>query len=147
MVMPPFLERYSSEVAIVILGAMVMATLLVLVPKILRAQQKLQEDRHVERQKLLEKGLPLQFEDSRTRAAGRTASLVPIVSVIVAGTVTCFLVAYRSESLLSVAIVVWSASGVVCLFAITGGIALLGRLAQFAAGATDEDESPKTGGP
>src|SRR5262249_19304245 len=141
--MPPFLERYSSEVAIVMLGAMVMATLLVLVPKILRNQQKIHDDRHAESRQRLAKGLPLPSDDHRTRAAGRTASLVPIVTVIVAGTVTCFLVAFRSDSLLSVTIAVWSVAGVVCLAAITGGVALLGRLAHVDFEEEDEKDNEK----
>lgn len=124
---------------VLFLAAMVMATLLVLVPKILRAQQSQQERQHAERLRSLEKDLPIPSDDNRARAAGRTASLVPIVTVIVAGTVTCFLVAYRSDSLLAVTISVWSVAGVVCLAAVTGGVALLGRLAQFAAGETEDE--------
>jgi hypothetical protein len=64
--------------------------------------------------------------------------LVPMVVVICAGTVTCFLVAYRTNDVFSVALAVWSVAGVVSLAAITGGVALIGRLAQLKAGAEDE---------
>ena len=139
--MVTLVEKYSSEIMILLLVAMVMATLLVLVPKLLRAHLSNQQQRHAERIQALERGLPLPREDSRARAAGRTASLVPMVTVISAGTVTCFLVAFRSEYLLSVTITVWSVAGVICLFAITGGAALLGRLAQLE---SSEEESETT---
>jgi hypothetical protein len=136
--MPPFLEKYSSEVMVLLLTAMVLGTLLVLVPQLLRANQRVQEQRHAERTQALDKGLLPPPEDSRARSAGRTASLVPMVTVIAAATVTCFLVAFRSEYLLSVTITVWSVVGVVSLAAITGGVALLGRLAHLDA---DEEET------
>ena len=138
--MGTFIEKYSSEVMILLLIAMVMATLLVLVPKLVRAHLQILELRHAERMQALERGSPLPHDDSRARFAGRTATLVPMVSVIVAGTVTCFLVAYRSENLLSVTIATWSVAGVISLFAITGGAALLGRLAQLEA--EDDSETP-----
>jgi hypothetical protein len=138
--MGTFIEKYSSEVMILLLIAMVMATLLVLVPQLLRAYQKNQEQKHAERMQALERGLPLPGDESRARAAGRTAALVPMVTVIVAGTVTCFVIAFRSEYLLSVTITVWSVGGIISLFAITGGSALLGRLAQLEAGEPDEPE-------
>ena len=68
--------------------------------------------------------------------------LVPMVSVIMAGVVTCFQVAYRPDSVFSVSLSVWSVSGVVSLAAITGGIALLGRLAQI----PDEPEGEDVAG-
>jgi hypothetical protein len=137
-------ENYSRDIMIVLLVAMVMATLLVLVPKLLRAHLSNQAQRHAERLQVLERGLPLPRDDSRARAAGRTAALVPMVTVISAGTVTCFLVAYRSEYLLSVTITVWSVAGLISLFAITGGAALLGRLAQLDTQEDEEDESEVT---
>jgi len=129
-IMEALLEKHSSELVILALAVLILGTLLILVPQLLRAQQRAQEQRHAERMKALEQGLPAPPIDDRARAAGRTASLVPMVVVISAGTVTCFLVAYRSESLFSVAIAIWSVAGVVCLAAITGGVALLGRLTQ-----------------
>src|SRR5262245_50648087 len=119
--MGTFFEKYSSEVMILLLIAMVMATLLALVPLLLRAHRRNQEERHAERMKALDRGMPLPRDETRARAAGRTAALVPMITVIVAGTVTCFLVAFRSEYLLSVTITVWSVAGVISLFAITGG--------------------------
>jgi len=62
-----------------------------------------------------------------------------MVVVIAAGTVTCFLAAYRSDNLFTVAITAWSVAGVVSLAAITGGVALMGRLAQLHSG-VGEDE-------
>ena len=143
--MGTFFEKYSSEVMILLLIAMVMATLLALVPLLLRAHRKNQEEKHGERMQALERGLPLPRDDSRARAAGRTAALVPMVTVIVAGVVTSFLVAYRSEYLLSVTITVWSVAGVISLFAITGGSALLGRLAQLESGESEEADEPSDG--
>jgi hypothetical protein len=135
-----FLEKHSGELIILILSALVMVTSLVLIPKLLQAHHKTKEMRHAERLRALEKGQVLPPPDDRSWAAGRTAFLVPMVVVCVAGTVTCFLVAYRSEALFSVALVVWSVAGVVSLAAITGGVALLGRLAQLGSG--DEEEQP-----
>ena len=66
--------------------------------------------------------------------------LVPIVTVISAATVTCFLVAYRSEQVFAVALAVWAVAGVVSLAAITGGVALMGRLAQLHSGLDELDE-------
>jgi len=56
-----------------------------------------------------------------------------------AATVTCFLVAYHSENLFAVTLGVWCVAGVVSLAAITGGVALMGRLAQLHVG-EEEDE-------
>ena len=75
----------------------------------------------------------------RSLFAGRTALLVPIVSVCTAGTVTCFLAAYKVDILFSVSLAVWSVAGIVSLAAITGCVALLGRLAQLQAGIQDEE--------
>lgn len=129
---------------ILLLAVLIMSTLLVLVPQLLKANQRIQEQRHAERVQSLDKGMRLPSEDARTRAAGRTASLVPMVTVIAAGTVTCFLVAYRSESLLAVTITVWSVTGIVSLAAITGGVALLGRIAQVDAEESEEGAEVKS---
>ena len=67
--------------------------------------------------------------------------LVPMVTVISGATVTCFLVAYRSDHVFSVALVVWAVAGIVSLAAITGGVALMGRLAQLDEG--EPEEVPK----
>src|SRR5437016_5300012 len=74
-IMGTFVEKYSSEIMILLLVAMVMATLLALVPLLLRAHRRNQEEKHTERMQALERGLPLPSDDSRTRAAGRTAAL------------------------------------------------------------------------
>jgi hypothetical protein len=64
-----------------------------------------------------------------------------MVVIIAAATVTCFLVAYKSENLFAVSLAVWSVAGVVSLAAITGGVALIGRLAQLTSG-VEEEETP-----
>src|SRR5947209_18672493 len=87
----------------------------------------------------LEPGHRHSRSDERSVAAGRTATIVPMVVVCAAATVTCFLVAYRSENTLSMALAAWSVAGVVSLAAITGGVALMGRLAQLQLGIEDED--------
>lgn len=138
--METLLEKHSSELMILALVTLVVVALIVLVPQLLRAHQKTQEQRHIERTKAIERGLPLPPLDDRARAAGRTALLVPSVTVVSAATVTCFLVAYRSESLLAVTISVWSVAGVVSLAAITGSVALIGRLAQLDTGELEEEE-------
>ena len=136
--MENFLQQYSASLTILILGALVFATLLILVPQLLRAQQRALELMHTEHMRALEQGLPVARPDERSVFAGRTAVLVPIVSVCTAGTVTCFLVAYKSENLLSVTLGVWCVAGVVSLAAISGGIALLVRLAQMHTGVEEE---------
>jgi hypothetical protein len=137
--MENFLQQYSGSLTILILGALVFATLLILVPQLLRAQHSALELMHTEHMRALEQGLPVTRPDERSVFAGRTAVLVPIVSVCTAGTVTCFLVAYKSENLLSVTLGVWCVAGVVSLAAISGGIALLVRLAQMHTGVEEEE--------
>jgi hypothetical protein len=134
------LEKHSGDLMILILTAMVMVTLLLLVPKLLLSHHRTKEMRHAERLRALEKGQVLPPPDDRSWAAGRTAFLVPMVVVCAAATVTCFLAAYRNEALFSVVLAVWSVAGVVSLAAITGGVALLGRLAQL--GSDEEDQPP-----
>jgi hypothetical protein len=141
MPLEPFLQQYRGELTILVLGALLVLSLLILVPQLLRAHQKALELQHQQNMRSLEQGLPLASLDERSLFAGRTALLVPIVSICTAGTVTCFLVAYRSEWMFSVTVVVWIVAGVVSLAAITGCVALFGRLAQLQAGAR-EDEPP-----
>jgi len=126
-----FLEQNSGSLMILILTVLTFGTLLVLVPQLLRARHQYLEMQHIEHMKALENGIPIPPPDERARAAGRTAALVPIVVVCAAATVTCFLSASRSESLFAVTLAVWCVAGVVGLAAITGGVALVGRLAQL----------------
>lgn len=139
--MEPFLEKHSGEILILMLAGLLMLTLFVIVPQLLRHSHRGVEMRHQEHLKALDKGQKLPPFDVRSRAAGRTAALVPMVSVICASTVTCFLIAYRSESLFSVVVAVWSVAGLVSLAGVTGGVALLGRLAQLEAGYEEEDDT------
>ncbi len=135
------LDAHSGELLILILCALVLTTLVILVPRLLQSHQKIQEMRHAEHMRALEQGQSIPPVDERSQAAGRTALLVPMVVIIAAATVTCFLVAYKSEYLFSVSLAVWSVAGVVSLAAITGGVALIGRLAQLHSG-LDEEEPP-----
>ena len=128
--MEGFVEQHSGELMILILGALILLTLLILVPQLLRAHHQTQLLRHEERMKALEQNQALPQNDERSRFAGRMVVLVPMVAVCAAGIVTCFLAGYRAESLFSVGLTAWSVAGVVSLAAITGGVALLGRLAQ-----------------
>lgn len=136
-------EKHGGELLIFVLAMLVLGALLVLVPQLLRAHQRSQEMLHEEHLKAVDRGQPLPPFDVRSRAAGRTTALVPMVTVCAAATVTCFLVAYRSENLIAVSITVWAVSGVVSLAAITGGVALMGRLAQLDAGVPDEEDVPE----
>jgi hypothetical protein len=136
--MEPFLEKHGGELTILIVVVMVLGTLLIALPQLLRSQRTYQEMIHTERMRALEHGLESPRPDYSSEAAGRTAYLVPMVVVIVAGTVTCFLVGFRSESLFAVALIVWSVAGAVSLAAITGGVALMGRLAQLHSGVEEE---------
>lgn len=133
------LDKHSSELMILSLFALTVGTLIIIVPQLLRSHLRKLETQHEERLRALEQGCPLPISDDPTRAAGRTAMLVPMVAVICAGTVTCFMVAYKYEQIFGVALAVWSVTGVVSLAAITGGVALIGRLAQLKAGEEVEE--------
>ena len=135
-----FLEKHSGELLIFVLATLLVATLLIVVPQLLRHQHKMNEMLHEEHLKAIDAGQSLPPYDVRSRMAGRTAALVPMVTVICAATVTSFLVAYRSEALFSVTVAVWAVAGLVGLAAVTGGVALLGRLAQLESGHADEEE-------
>jgi hypothetical protein len=142
-----FIEKHSGELLILILSAMVLLTLLILVPQILRAHYRARELQHAENMRALEQGQTLPPPDERSRAAARTAALVPMVVVCTAGTVTCFLVSFKAEQVFAVSVAVWAVSGVIGLAAITVGGALMGRLAQLGSEADDGDwpEEPKHG--
>jgi hypothetical protein len=139
---PPkeFLDAHSGELTILVLAAMILGALLVLVPQLLRVHQRALDLQHEERLRALERGEVLPRTDERSAYAGRTAALVPMVTVCAAGTVTCFLAAYKYDNLFSVALAVWSVAGVVSLAAITGGVALMGRIAQLHSGVSEEQE-------
>ncbi|MFO0807969.1 MAG: hypothetical protein U0746_05060 [Gemmataceae bacterium] len=141
-----FWEKHSGEIMMFLMTAMVLGTLLAVVPQLLRSHARNQEMRHTEHLKAMEQGQQLPPFDVRGRAAGRTTALVPMVSVCAAATVTCFLVAYKSEFLFSVSVAVWAVVGVVSLAAITGGVALMGRMAQLEAGLPDEDSRDEDDG-
>jgi hypothetical protein len=136
-----FLQQHSGELMILALTVILLGSLLVLVPQLLRAHQRSVELGHAEHMRALEQGIPVPRIDERSLFAGRTALLVPMVTVCSAGTVTCFLVAYRADLVFSVSLAIWCVAGVVSLAAITGGVALLGRLAQLEAGNEEEDLS------
>ena len=137
-----FLEKHSGELVILALGLLVLATLIVLVPQLLKAHVRKAEMMHLEHMKALENDRPIPVEDDRARVAGRMALLVPMVVLIAAATVTCFLAAYRQEQVFTVSLSVWVVAGVVSLAAITGGVALIGRLAQLQAGDKRDENVP-----
>ena len=126
-----FFEANIGPIVILVLFALLTATLMVIVPQLLRAHLRKIELQHTENLKALEQGLGMPPTDERSRVAGRTAMLVPMVSICSAATVTCFLVAYRSTEIFTISLAVWVVAGVVSLAAITGGVALIGRLAQL----------------
>ncbi len=138
--MDHFIEVNSGHLMILVMLTIVVVTLMVLVPQLLRSHLKKVEMQHGENMRALESGQVVAPVDERSRVAGRTALLVPMVVIISAATVTCFLVAYKSEQLFQVTLTVWVVAGVVSLAAITEGVALIGRLAQIQAGQEDESE-------
>ncbi len=138
-----FVELHSGALTILVLAALLLGTLLVLVPQLLKSHSRALEFKHEEVMRSLESGLPSTPTDERSLATGRMVVLVPIFSVCAAATVTCFLVAYGAESVFSVGLTVWSVAGVVALAAVTGGVALMGRLAQLSAGEDDQEEQPE----
>jgi hypothetical protein len=127
---------------ILLLLLLVITALIILVPQLLRAHLRKVEMQHLEHMRALEEGQVIPPVDEPAKAAGRTAMLVPMVVIIAAGTVTCFLVAYRSDGVFAVTLAVWTVAGVVSLAAITGGVALIGRLAQLRSG-EEESEPPE----
>ena len=135
-----FLAQHHGEVLIALLAVLVIIALLVLVPQLLRAQLRKAEMIHLEQMKALEQGLSPNREDERSKVAGRTAMLVPMVIVICAGAVTCFVSAAKNENLMAVVMTVWTVAGIVSLAAITGGVALIGRLAQLQSDELPEEE-------
>lgn len=136
-----FIDQHSGSLTILLLCTLVLGTLLVVVPQLLRSQQRWLEMQHLENLKAIEQGNSPAAEDFRSRFAGRVAVLVPMVVVCSAATVTCFLVAYKSDNLFAVTLSVWCVAGVVSLAAITGGVALMGRLAQLEMDEAAEDVS------
>jgi hypothetical protein len=122
-------------------AVLLLTTGLIVLPQYLRVHRSTREMQHAERMRSLEQGRDLPLPDYPSLLAGRTAFLGPIVLISVAGTVTCFLIAFRSESVFTVALLVWVVSGVVSLASVTGGLALLGRLAQLSSGTEDEESS------
>jgi hypothetical protein len=134
------IKAHSNELLILTILCVILITLLIALPQLLRANLKKAEGWHEERLKAIEKGLPMPADDDRSRVAGRIALLVPMVVMISAGTVTSTLVVYKSEQLFAVALAVWVVAGVVSLAAITGGVALMGRIALLQADDHDEDE-------
>ena len=127
------LDWYFQQpgILILILTAMLLIGLLILIPQLLRSHQHTMELQHNERMKALEAGQILPQENVLRGAAGRTAVLVPAITVCTAGAVTCYLVVYKSDNLMALALTVWCVSGVVSLAAITAGVALMGRLAHL----------------
>jgi hypothetical protein len=132
-------EDITGDWMILIMLGVVVVTLIILVPQLLRAHLKKVEMLHEENMRALENGQMVPPVDERSRTAGRTAMLVPMVVIISAATVTCFLAAYKSENLFTVSLAIWVVAGVVSLAAITGGVALIGRLAQIQAGQEEEE--------
>lgn len=136
-----FIDTHSSELTILLLFSILILSLIIIVPQLLRAHLRKVEMQHNERMRALESGILLPAGDDRAYAAGRVALLVPMVVMISAGAVTCFVVAYKSDYLFPVTLSVWVVGGVVSLAAITGGVALLGRLAQLQE--EEDDEMPR----
>ncbi len=135
-----FSKEPSREVLILAMAGLILLTLLIALPQLLRANLRKAEMWHDQRVKSLEKGIPLPPEDDRTRMAARIALIVPSVVIISTATVTSFLVVYESPYLFAVSLAIWVVAGVVSLAAITGGVALMGRLALLQAGEIDEEE-------
>src|SRR5262249_24433419 len=116
--MPNLLETHSREILILLLFTLVVTTLIVLVPQLLRAHLLKVEMQHKEHLRAIEQGQVVPPSDEPALAAGRMAMLVPMVVMIAAGTVTCFLVVYSPEHVFAVALAVWAVAGIVSLAAI-----------------------------
>src|SRR5260370_38767388 len=71
---PSFVEQHSGALTILVLSALIMGTLLILVPQLLRSHQRTLEMMHTEHMKTLEQGLPMVPSDDRSLAPGRVAT-------------------------------------------------------------------------
>lgn len=138
--METMFDLHSREMTLLILIGFVLGTLMVLVPQLLRAHLRKMDMLHLEHLKSLEAGHRIPSIDDRARLAGRLALLVPMVVMITAGTVTGFLAIYNSEQIFPVSLAVWVVAGVVSLAAITGGVALVTRLAHLDDGMFEEPQ-------
>ncbi|MEI7686746.1 MAG: hypothetical protein WCL32_17135 [Planctomycetota bacterium] len=125
------IDLHSKEVTLLILMTVILLTLIVIVPQLLRAHLRKIDMQHIEHMKSLELGQRVPTIDERARLAGRLALLVPMVVMISAGTVTGCLAIYNSEQIFPVSLATWVVAGVVSLAAITGGVALVTRLAHL----------------
>ena len=137
-----FVQQHSGGILVLILTAMVVIALLFLIPQLLRANQHTLELQHNERMKALEAGQILPQENVLRRGAARTAVLVPAIAVCAAATVTCYLVVYKSDSLVALALTVWCVTGVVSLASITAGVTLMARLAHLDDEPLEEESEP-----
>jgi len=131
------IDLHSKEITLVVLIILVLATLMVLVPQLLRAHLRKVEMSHLENMKALEAGQKISMADDRSILAGRLSLLVPMVVMITAGTVTGCLAIYNSDQIFPVSLAAWVVAGVVSLASITGGVALVTRLAHL------DDEVPE----
>ena len=129
--MEPFLEKHSGELMILVLCLFVLSTLLVDRAPAVAFQPSHAGASTRGAHEGPGAGPAVAERDTRSVAAGRTAVLVPMVVMCAAATVTCFLSAYKTDSFFGIALTVWAVAGVVSLAAITGGVALMGRLAQL----------------
>lgn len=130
--MQQFFDTHSGEMLILAILLVVLA----MMPQVLRFRLRYREMQHDESMRALEQGHRPPLPEVRFRTAGWVAALSSVVSICTAGIVTCFLVVCRSDHVFSVSLAVWCVTGVVSLAAITGGVALMGRLAHF----EDEEE-------
>lgn len=137
--MDDILQAYHTELLILVVLTIIVITLMILVPQLLRSHMRKTEMQHEENMRALDNGLPIAPVDERARMAGRTALLVPMVVMISCATVTCFIGAYKSDNVFTVSLAVWVVGGVVSLAAITGGVSLVGRLAQLQSEQEDEE--------
>ncbi len=138
------LQEHGGELLILLLSILIVASLMLMLPMMLRHNRAKAEMLHREHMQALEKGQTVPIDDDRARVAGRTALFVPMVVMLAAAAVTCFLVSTHTDNLFAVALAVWVVAGVVSLTAITGGVALIGRLAEYQARQEDDDEEEES---
>ena len=58
-----FLQKYSASLMILVLAALLLGTLLILVPQLLRSRQRIQEMINAEHMRALERGEPMARTD------------------------------------------------------------------------------------
>ena len=100
-------------------------------PQLLRFNHHTQEFQHEEHMKALEQGQPLPRARYEIGGSGSNSRAGANGGHVRGRHRDLLSEAYKTDSFFGIALTVWAVAGVVSLAAITGGVALMGRLAQL----------------